>query len=69
MTHQYKDLNSRAGNVSISIQNNLLSEFGSIIAEFDTDRSKLIVALIKYCVDNKSNKKFKGEVLKILKNE
>lgn len=63
---KYKNFNDRAGSVPLSIQNSLLTEFEVLSADFNTDRSKLMKALIRYCINNKENTKFTRELEEIL---
>lgn len=66
MARRYKDPNQRAQPVSISMSLDELAQFSVLVAELDTDRSKLGKAIIKFALKHKSEKVFKNEILKLL---
>ncbi len=65
---KYKDEKECAKTLSVSTTSEVISFLTLHAAEFDTDRSKLVAALIKYMNVNKKNKNFIYSVQEILKN-
>lgn len=69
MCGKYIDAKDRKIPISLSLPYATISEFDEVIAAFDSDRSKLMSALIKYCNSNKKNVRFINEIKSRLNNE
>ncbi len=65
----YKEVKDRSFSVPLSMGSLLLTELEEMVAELDTDRSKLMRALIKYGLKNKENKVFVNEVRTIINGD
>jgi len=55
--------------ITVSMKPKNVEHFESLPLDFDTDLSKVVVALVIYCRDNLKDKKFKEAISKIIDNE
>lgn len=68
MAIKYKSYEESGSNISISMKFMIQELLHELALEYDTDRSKLIVALVKYLKDNKKDTKFSNTIIEILKD-